>query len=781
MIEAIPYRVDINRILEVLASQIHQSPLALLREHAQNAYDAILQRQALGQPFDPRIDVDITKTQIRVKDNGIGMTKDDLKTHFWQAGSSGKNTPEARAAGVVGTFGIGAMANFGVATELTVITESALVVERTRSNVARASLSATDDCISLTSEQPTGYPGTEIIVDLSADKSVDAAEASTYLSDVVRYLPIPVFANGVLVSQQDFGTSVQRPRGGIEFPTEQIQFVGNLRADASLVLGVNAEPWVELSNFHDGSESVSARIILVQEAHQIRTSHSAFVLATTAVKSTYGLGGVADMLMLEPTAGREALTTGSIQFLQSIVTELERHISERIGGHPSSDANTHFMEWTQQNGRYDLCSHLRIHIEPDNRTVPLGEIRQDSNARPYNLLREPEQTIIEAYATDESPLLVLATRQPRKKCEDQYLRQYCKVNEVQNVPTVLSIKEDRGWSLAEAAMAFRLVAILETDYFVGANVQFGKISHNLPMLVNPDAEPITITLDDASSTVAPILQLYKTDFVAFTGLMKDFIRTSIFPKIASRVPSSTRDGAEAFLRSIRRPRDVFEYEKSDQGSLGEIWLEYLEGKVDLTEAARRSTSIVRATVQILDTSSASSISDVLPDVVENEQILEQASEEEQFQAFPPITRLERESDAKLLTLEGNEPPLNGYNCFIAITDRVRRSYGEFFLQPHRTEIVWGGQKALYIFQHHSGEFALYYELQGNEIFADAPSGQAFLTSTIVLKNQVYIPVPDQIKPRFIPGVGDRKRFEVRCDLLYPEARAGESVEEDSVV
>jgi len=124
--EKIPFRVDLNRIVELLARQIYQSPLALLRENCQNAYDAILQRQYKGDVFEPEIHVTISTHEIIVADNGIGMTKSELINNYWHAGASGKNTAAARAAGVVGTFGIGAMANFGVATELWVETESAV-------------------------------------------------------------------------------------------------------------------------------------------------------------------------------------------------------------------------------------------------------------------------------------------------------------------------------------------------------------------------------------------------------------------------------------------------------------------------------------------------------------------------------------------------------------------------------------------------------------------------------------------------------------------------------
>lgn len=81
----------------------------------------------------------------------------------------------------------------------------------------------------------------------------------------------------------------------------------------------------------------------------------------------------------------------------------------------------------------------------------------------------------------------------------------------------------------------------------------------------------------------------------------------------------------------------------------------------------------------------------------------------------------------------------------------------------------GGQKTFYIFWHHSGQFGLYYELLGTSVVADAPGGAAFPTCTVVLKNQVYIPVPEEIRESFIPEEGMRKRFEVRCELLYPES------------
>jgi len=80
--------------------------------------------------------------------------------------------------------------------------------------------------------------------------------------------------------------------------------------------------------------------------------------------------------------------------------------------------------------------------------------------------------------------------------------------------------------------------------------------------------------------------------------------------------------------------------------------------------------------------------------------------------------------------------------------------------------VWGGQKALFIFEHHSGEFGLYYDLQTQNLISSQPGGGSFETCTIVMKNRIFIPIPTEIESSFLPQPEEKKRFEVRCDILY---------------
>ena len=766
--ERIPFVVEINQIIELLAKQIYQSPFALLRENCQNAYDAILQRKHLGHSFEPRISILISEREVCIADNGIGMTREELANHYWRAGSSGKNNPEARAAGVVGTFGIGAMANFGIASTLTVVTESARDGRRTRCYAERETLSATEECIEMTEEKSLGCPGTSVTAKIQLNSSINVGDAVNYIKEFVRFLAIPVTVNDELVSGEEFEAAVVKPTSDISKSESDIQLGSQLKADVEIAIARTGETWIHLGNIRYGDTPLVGEVFLRQGMHQISTFRSRFALAKAGVSSTYGFGGIANLTVLQPTAGREAVTTESLQLLQNIVTECDRYASERIAETELSNLSTSFMQWAAQHGRYDLCSNLRIRVEPENQSISLGLLRERTQQTPMNYFQGSDQSLINRYATEEQRLVVVSTSQPRRKCELAYLNSYCNMKLVEDLPHVLSRKPQRDWRTSESAFAFRVMSILQSDYFVEADVQYGKVSHNIPLLIETEDKPISIVLDNTSATVSMMLKTYDEDFSSLTGMAKDFVRNMIFPKISNLVPSSTRQGAEAFLRAIRRPRDVFEYEKSDLGSLSEIWQDYLDGKITLTDAAKQSTTIVSTNVQVVDRSATTKVADVIPDVLDNERMLEQGTREDVQEALPAITRLEATSAAKLLIIDDNEEPLKGYRCFLALTDRVREDRGEFFLQPHRTEIVWGGQKALYIFQHHSGEFGLYYELLGNEILSDTPGGKAFFTCTIVLRNQIYIPIPDEIRRRFIPGEIERKRFEIRCELLYPE-------------
>ena len=754
----IAFKVEFSRILELLADQIYQSPLALLRENTQNAFDAIRMREWEGHQFEPAIHVTVDEEQIVVSDNGIGMTAEEIETNFWYAGKSGKNTDAARAAGVVGTFGIGAMANFGVADELSVESESAITGERTLSSVRKSELSTDTESISVTSVEQLNEPGTIVRARLAPGHGLSVQEARDYLREFVEFVDIPVFFNTDKISG-----AIHRAA----LPSERYAWLEH-RTDVSLASILSGD--LELHGMASGElriilEGVKSErgigkpgaIVLVQGRNAIRTLRSGFGLANVTTQSGYRWGGIVDLPFLQPTAGREALDAASNQLLQRVVSALDNVISPIAAEHPGSFSNDGFLQWIVATNQFSLCGHLEVTPRPSGIPEALASVAGRSGLRYYS---GRDESVIQTYASEDEPLLVLSRRAPRRNCELGYLRTK-RVKEVDVTPRVDGESPTTGLSFAHAALATRLARILEEDYFLATDIRFGSISGGLPLLVTDVNTPVVIYLDPTSSSVAPLLALYTNDFNSFAPFVKDFVRSAVFPRVSKLVPSSTREGAEAFLRHLRSNREWFEYDLGDQADLEEILAELHAGRLSVVEATRRLTDTDRSYVEV-SSAGTEPLSSVVKEIGDD---TEEGTVPDPYEARPGIDRREEETSARILT---SEFPVNGYTCFLSISDRVQRERGDFFLQPHSTRIVWGGRKVFFVFQHHSKRFGLYYDILCPRL-VEASSGHGpRVTSTILTKNRTFIPIPDEIAENFLPRADERTRLEVRCDILYLE-------------
>ncbi|MFJ2581540.1 HSP90 family protein [Kitasatospora aureofaciens] len=127
------FQVDLRGLVDLLSHHLYSSPRVYLRELLQNAVDAITARQKLDPAAPARITVR-ADDELTVTDTGIGLTEADVHTFLATIGRSSKRDADggldgaglARARGdFIGQFGIGLLACFVVADEITVVTRSA--------------------------------------------------------------------------------------------------------------------------------------------------------------------------------------------------------------------------------------------------------------------------------------------------------------------------------------------------------------------------------------------------------------------------------------------------------------------------------------------------------------------------------------------------------------------------------------------------------------------------------------------------------------------------------
>jgi molecular chaperone HtpG len=484
-------------------------------------------------------------------------------------------------------------------------------------------------------------------------------------------------------------------------------------------------------------------------------------LATVGVASQFRFGGVIDLAALQPTAGREALDDRSNELLRRLVAAVDEIAAEIAVHHPDSLDNIPVLSWIVRHGKYELAESLRVRTEPEGKQMRLADLRAMTQSVIW--YGGTDSQVIRSYGSEEKPLIVISRQGPRRDCEIGYLRSIS-ATEIADRPHVLERLDAGSLSTAHGAVLFRMARVLVEDYFVDSQVRFARMSHGIPVLVDRSETPPVVYLDPDSPSIAALATWYDSDFVTFGALVKDYVRSHVFPKLSDLVPSSTREGADAFLRRLRAKQELFEIDWTDRDDLASIWSQYALGEINLTEAAIRSRAVSLRSVVEIRPSQAGSISAVVPALEEpSTEAVEPGSDP--YGPLPPIDRREISTEALVLT---GEIPINGYRCFVALSERAQQQHAEFFYQPHTTSVVWGGQKIMFVFLHHSGRFGLYYDVQCPGLVAKASGGGTQQTSTILLSNHVFIPVPDEVADNFVPKQGERLRFEIRCDVLPVE-------------
>lgn len=141
--EKLNFETDVARLLDIVANALYSNRDVFLRELISNAADACdrLRYEALQKPeliegsapFNIRLTPDNNDNTLRVRDNGIGMNKDELVDNLGTIARSGTAAilEQMKAQGgekdmsLIGQFGVGFYASFMVAKEVTVISRKA--------------------------------------------------------------------------------------------------------------------------------------------------------------------------------------------------------------------------------------------------------------------------------------------------------------------------------------------------------------------------------------------------------------------------------------------------------------------------------------------------------------------------------------------------------------------------------------------------------------------------------------------------------------------------------
>ena len=763
--ERLAFNVDTGRILQILASEIYDSPKAFLRENVQNAYDAILMR-CTAQNLrieDRRIEITVDSSTVTVRDDGIGMEEEVLANNFWKAGSSGKKSDLAQRSGVIGTFGIGAMANFGVCSALHVETRHTdsgvtLITSASRDNLAIAK-----ECIDLSRITDNREPGTLMIAHLDSSNIVSESVVCDYLKQYVRFLPVPVSVNGRVISQESFADVATHSRAGFEQILRRRMTNGTLEGTFEVSTNSQGRVFVRITDIDLNRTRLNGEACLLQEGGPTHGYRNFFGLAPVPVSGHYRLGGFVNLDILSPTAGREALSRNSIQHISNLVDFVEDVCSQAIAEHDSADINQQFQRHILAKNRTELAKNVRIFVRPAEDMIPLANVSEyeiDKNKYYYT---GTEQTTLNRFANEGSNLLQVSQNNPRRELQTRYLSQHTNIHLVPDRARVDKIPAT-GLTLDEAMFIVRLRSVLLDDYMIGeAEVSLADITHGVEFHTEAKEDSLQeIAISRTAPSVRLVVECYRTAMDVFTGFVKDFVREHLYPHIRPYILSSTQQGRDALYQRLKANKELFQLQESDYGEIEKELADYISGKTDLNHVLTTASTRVSSQLQRVSEDQVGSVEKELPDIIGTRSV-EEASVE--FGARPPIVRSGAESEMKVLTVSDDYPMLNNFKMFLALSDRLAKTDGEFLNWPHTTKVLWGSHRVIYIFADETGGISLYYDIElKTPLDSEQTGGSTLPTTTIVTGNRIFVPVPSELEPAF-RVTDNAKDYYVRFDTI----------------
>ena len=748
----IAIKFEAKSMLNMLCQSLYDTLLVVLRENLQNAYDAVLMRRHEDASYvNPSISIDVKDGHIVVKDNGIGMSAEEVETNFWTAGKSGKNNDMAKAAGVVGTFGIGAFANFGVCTHLSLSTKKIYSNIRCLCNADREDL----DNIEMNSinDSDTEY-GTIIDATMDPDRQISAQDALDYITQYVQYLKIPVFFNGKLISQNDYKEGCD----GLDFFHIQKEYAGLLFSFDYAIAVYSKSPIQTkafIKNIHIGNMDYEGDLMLDTQKDRLFGLRNGFGLSPILLGSNYSFGGIVNMNMLKPTAGREAINQSCLGILQRLMNVWEDIFSRYISEQEYADKYRNFLHYLDENKCVELARNINIQkANEENEYIKLGDLAQDvEHARFY---KGSDTSILRKFSDSDYIIGIVSRDYPRRNVQLRYLLN-AGIKEIDDYVEVLKIYNLKGYeNVAWYSVKVKIQQKLKEEYLITNNrVEFADISHNLPYYVESKEGEVVVYIRKDDSEITNIVKIYKSDYSVFDPLIVDYVRNYIYQQIKPYIPSSSRMGIEAFQSLMKKKKESFSIDKDDLMSIDNTFELFKEGKITIEQFSTIIKKSQQKSQQTLNVNNIKDVDEVVKtisvnvDPEEEKKLAQQQKEDDVFAPLPPILRLNVETKAKLLTTDIESSLLHGYRKFLTLTNAMTREYYTFFMNPHTTRVIWSMHRIIFVFTLEGGNYTLYYDMElKKHLDRDLTGGKMLPTTTIITKNKVFVPIPHELEDYF---------------------------------
>ena len=737
-----PITIDFERLLGTLAKEIYDTPMAFLRENVQNAVDAIRMYQAENPSFSEGcVTVNVDEKRVSITDNGLGMSQKDQEELFWRVGASGKNTPEAREAGCIGTFGIGGFANFGVCNRL-VITSKRQGYPGCRTSLQRSDFigSGTPN---VTCEQceDSGPHGT--IVEAELMNPADPQQLKDYLTSFVRYMQEPVSFKGKNISGTQF-ISEKSIDGLQKLVAEPVKL--SLSPNSTIHAGFYSDGGgtihvvINEPDSSDLDDSCRGWIKLINGT--LEAFKKGFKLCNTNVSSHIGISGRVDMINFVPTAGRDSLSPESQQLLVTLVRAIEKQAMEIILD--STDLlsqHTRILRQVVSEGFIERLGKLDVNLA-DGEKITLGELRtrHECGTRIY-FGSQVQRELLDVLQASGNVIVILSGESNRKKAETDYLSSYCGAISYEGL---VEIKEKYDeLSSFEIDFLANLEAVIKLRYEVSNFTLIpAKITGGVPAYVKTGKSSwITIHIDVRHQEITRLQSLEGSSFLY--SIVNEFCKEYLASTLKAKSPKFFGSGSLDFDELIKKRTEVWKLAESD--------ILTFANESEGGSAEPDALAMSRNVAGIRDVISHSDISTIEVGEEKPEQVQGDQAENE-----PPNAPIA----PKILKIVDKSESLSIAGFYIKLMDGPAKAFGDDIQAMEESSVFWFGNRITYAFTD-AKSVVFNYELRLQQIIVvqsgtegDEPTGVVELKHPIQeYQSSMYFRIPELLERYLVPTAG----------------------------
>lgn len=757
---------DAKQMIRLLGNDLYDSPLAMLRENVQNAYDAILERRQVDSSFAPVINISIDSQEVIIEDNGIGMNREILSNNYWKAGNSGKNTLAARNAGVVGHFGIGALANFGVCKKLRIETQRLGENYRYESEANIETLNIKDSISICEYDDIKKEPGTKVIVTLETEGAINVTNATLYLKPYIEYLPIPVLINGVRVPPREI--SFDKKISDLCVNEGHLSYKLDIGYGQSMPLTVQ----IMVKEITYGGQSLTGFIYLDSRQQSLMGLRNYFGLAPISIYSAYGFGGVANLDNIIPTAGREAVSRESTKVISHIIASVEKRWTDEIGKDPLCDQYREYISYVSTNYTDSRASLIKVKVLGEGESMMQLNTVNKKNSNLYQYAYNVDNSILQQYLHSSYTILSLSDNVARRKIQSAYLTRIG-VAQVSNNVQILKVYDKSKIDIEQFFVLTEIKTVIEEDYYVrDFDVKIADISHGISVLTLPNKSPMTgftIYISPSNQELSHMSSVRQNDYKLFTPLIKDFVRLVLYQQFSSFMPKSAKERADYIARVMHNVKEEYEIGFDQTGSMEEMIAKLKRKEISETEFVRFAKAERNKHEQTINTRQVGDVSDIVKTahvesfntILRNQTI----TAEDTISPMPPILCLDNDTNKLLLKTDELSPILNGNKFFMALSARTVSRKRIFFTGPHSTRVIWSMRKLIYLFTDSTGKNTLYYDMELGTKIPDSTGGRTIKTTTILTKDKIFVPIVPELYNYFDIKSDQKLKFYIHFDEL----------------